>query len=739
MLSDRFPGDLQRGGRGRAGRAWQDPHFCASGVLTLSGSGSVPDDATRRAARFLAAVIAVGIPLVGVAQLLLLGQSSVELPIGLTVVLGVTAVAALLVLAGGGSGRVALAPVVVLLDLTAILCGAILPVGLDIAVIVPFLGGVILVAAYNGTALRVGLAAAWVSGVVGSWLARSSPGLASVPHVTPVPFAVAMVAAGTAVGYTILGWAADHWQRSIAEKDEAVETARVAQLAQQRAGERLRALIDNSPLPTLAYDLDGVIHAWNPAAERNLGWTADEIVGTNVEALVPEDLKRVIRDRLKRASAGHYDPTRMTRFLRRDGSEVAAELHDGIERDAEGRPVGVVVQFLDLTEREEMAIRLVEAQRLEAVGQLAGGVAHDFNNSLTAIAGFASLIATGESPDAREDARTILSAADHAATLTSQLLAFSRRVPLQPQLIDLRDFISGVHPLVRSLLGEAIETRLETDAQPALVEVDPPSLEQAILNLVANARDAMPKGGELTLAVRSYPGCVVDGANGSEPHVAICVSDTGTGIAPTDIERVFEPFFTTKPPGKGTGLGLAMVHGFTGQSHGHVVVSSPPGQGATFELHFPRAVGIVEAARSPSEAVGGSESILYVEDDKGVASFGLACLRRLGYDVTPAMNGSEAVMLAASRTEPFDLLLTDVVIPGLSGPELAAVIHIHHPSTAILYASGYSTEHVDEHVAGPQAPLLPKPYSLAQLAGKVREVLDARPAVTPEPPAESSC
>ena len=705
-----------------------------SGVVFLSRNGSVPDDATRRAARVLAAVIAVGIPLVGVAQLLLFGDGAAELGIGLTVGLGVTAVAALLVLAGGGSGRVALAPVVVLLDLTSILCGAVLPVGLDIAVIVPFLGAVILVAAYDGRVLRAGLAAAWVSGVVGAWLARSSPGLSAVPHVTAVPFAVAMLAAGTGVGYAILGWAADHWQRSIAEKEEAVEAARLAQLAQEHAAEQLRTLVDNSPLPTMAFDAVQIIHAWNPAAERFLGWTGAEMIGRSVETLMPEQERKGARDRLKRAiDTGRPESPKTTHFLRRDGTPALAEIHAGMERDRDGRPVGVVVQFLDLTEREEMALRLVEAQRLEAVGQLAGGVAHDFNNSLTAIAGFASLIATGESPDAREDAKTILNAANHAATLTSQLLAFSRRVPLQPQLIDLREFVTAVAPLVRSLLGETIQTRIETEPQPALVEADPPSLEQAILNLVANARDAMPRGGELTLAVRSYPDCRADGATDSEPHVAICVSDTGSGIAPGDIDRVFEPFFTTKAPGKGTGLGLAMVHGFTGQSRGHVTVSSPPGQGATFELHFPRAAGVVETPRAPSQAVGGSESILYVEDDKGVASFGLACLRRLGYDVTPAMNGSEAVMLAASRTQPFDLLLTDVVIPGMSGPELAGIIHSHHPSTAILYASGYSSEHVDEHVAGPKAPLLPKPYSLSQLAGKVREVLDARVPDMPEP------
>jgi two-component system, cell cycle sensor histidine kinase and response regulator CckA len=698
-------------------------------VAALSRSGSVPDEATRRAARLLAIVGAVALPLILAGQIVFFDPTSVALVVVLTLTLGLAAIAVLLLLARGGPSRAALALVVVLLDLTAIVCGATLPVGLDIAVIVPFLGAVVLVAVYDGWVLRTGLFAAWISGVVGAWLARSSPGLSTVPHVTSIPFAVAMLAAGTAAGYSILGWAANHWQVAIAQTDEAMKAARLAQAAQQQAAERLRTLVDNSPLPTLAFDANGIVNAWNPAAERNLGWTADEVIGRHIETLVPEEVRRGVRERIKRAMEGHLFGPRTAVFVSRDGTPVRAEVHDGLERDIDGRPVGVVVQFLDLSEREEMAARLVEAQRLEAVGQLAGGVAHDFNNSLTAIAGFASLIASGESPDAREDARTILSAADHAATLTRQLLAFSRRVPLQPQMVDLGVFMAGVQPLVRSLLGETIQTHLETELHPALAEVDPPSLEQAILNLVANARDAMPQGGDLTLAVRSYPGCTAGESGEPEPHVAVCVSDTGTGIPPNAIARVFEPFFTTKPPGKGTGLGLAMVHGFTAQSRGHVVVSSPPGQGATFELHFPRAVGAVAETRVRAEPVGGSESILYVEDDAGVASFGLACLRRLGYDVTPAMNGSEAMMLAASRAEPFDLLLTDVVIPGMSGPDLAAKIHRHHPSTAILYASGYSAEHVNETVAGPSAPLLEKPYSMAQLAGKVREVLDAEPSL----------
>jgi two-component system, cell cycle sensor histidine kinase and response regulator CckA len=688
--------------------------------------GSAPDEATRTAARALAAVFGLGLPAAIVGQWMFVPWRTAQASIALSLITGLMAIAAALTVSSRGEWRVLLAPVIGMLDVSAVVCGAILPVGLDIAVILPFLGAVVLVAVFEGRRLRLGLAAAWASGVVGSGLARMSPDLSAAHGVAPVWFAVAMLAAGTAVGYAILGWAADHWHVAIAEKDEAITAARAAQTAHQRAEERLRALLDNSPLPTLAIDGTGVIYAWNPAAERVLGWTAEEMVGRPVDTLVPERHRKASRDRLQRAMAGHLTEPRVTHLLNKDGRQIRAEVHDAIERDTDDRPVGVVVQFLDLTEREMIAARLVEAQRLEAVGQLAGGVAHDFNNSLTVIAGFASLIATGDSPDPSDDARTILRASEHAATLTHQLLAFSRRVPLQPQMLDLRDFLAGVRPLLRSLVGETIQVHLEPGGEGALVEVDPPSLEQAILNLAANARDAMPLGGELTLAVHAYPLCVAQGASEPEPHVAVSVSDTGTGIPADSLEHVFEPFFTTKPPGKGTGLGLAMVHGFAAQSGGHVVASSPPGRGATVEIHFPRAVGVAVAAPGPTESVGGSESILFVEDDPGVASFGLACLRRLGYDVTPAMNGSEAVALAASRPVPFDLLITDVVIPGMSGPELASLVHRHHPSTGIIYASGYSAEHVHEEVAGPAGPLLEKPYSLAQLAARVREVLDAK-------------
>ena len=686
-----------------------------------------PDEATRRAARRLAIVWCVFTIPMTVAEVLYVPPGTREVAVPLSAAIVLAMLASLWTIQAGGPWRIVIAPAVIVLDLGAVLSGALLPTGSDIAVVLPLMSAILLVATLGGGWLKAGLFAGWVAGVAGSALARTGPGLAAVPHVTPPAIVVGFLAVGTGVGYIVLSWAATHWHAIAAEAQTAAEQARVAEIAQKRSAERFRALVDHSPLPTLAFDTEGLIQAWNPAAESYLGWTPGEVLGQPVSNLVPQELRGEVQTRIKATIATErVAGLRQSRFRAADGSEPRAEVHDAIEWGPGGHPAGVVVQFIDVTEREAIAERLVEAQRLEAVGQLAGGVAHDFNNSLTAIAGFASLIASGESPDPRDDARTILGAADHAAILTRQLLAFSRRVPLQPRPIDLRDFLTGVEPLVRSLIGETVVLRHESDGRPAPVEVDAATLEQAILNLAANARDAMPLGGELTLAIRSYPGCIGGASGEPEDHIAVVVSDTGAGIPPSIINRVFEPFFTTKPLGKGTGLGLPMVHGFLAQSGGHVVVSSPPGQGATLELHFRRSDATIPPAEVPAQPTGGSETVLFVEDDPGVASFGLACLRRLGYDVTPAMNGTEAVALAAARPEPFDLLFTDVVIPGMSGSELAALVHRHHPTTAILYASGYSAEHVDSLVMGPQAPLLEKPYSLEQLAGKVRTVLDAR-------------
>jgi two-component system cell cycle sensor histidine kinase/response regulator CckA len=694
----------------------------------MSGSVIVNGKATR-SPRLLAACVAVGTLIVLAGELVIVPARSALSAVAftLTCACGALLLAALARRSAGLTWRRLLIAYIILLDTAAVVAGAFLPMGGDFAVIAPLLGAVLLVASAEGRWLKSGLVIGWGCGVTGDLLARSTQEAGSIPGIDPAPIATAVLALGTALCYATLGWVASVWRESIAERSRAAEAARAAELIAHEASERLRVLGDSSPLPTLAFDTTGAVRAWNPAAERFLGWTAAEAIGMPTWEFVPERHRSAAQRRTTRSLVGATTSPLLATLRAKDGRELRVELHDGLERDAEGRPVGVVVQFLDVSEREAMAARLVEAQRLEAVGQLAGGIAHDFNNSLTAIAGFASLIASGDSPDPADDARTILAAAERAATLTRQLLAFSRRVPLQPQLTDLNDFLGQAEPLVRSLVGETIDVRLETAVPRAIIEVDQASLEQAVLNLAANARDAMPQGGELTLSVRAYESCRAAETAPAVSHLAVVISDTGVGIPSHEIDRIFEPFFTTKPVGKGTGLGLAMVHGFAAQSGGHVVVASPPGRGATFEIHFPEASDVADETPPHADPVGGTESILFVEDDPGVASFGLACLRRLGYDVTPVMNGSEAVALAATRSRPFDLLFADVVVPGMSGPELASLLHRHHPETAILFASGYGAETVDAAMPGGRVgPLLEKPYSLDQLASKVRLALDGR-------------
>ncbi len=615
-----------------------------------------------------------------------------------------------------------------MLSAGGILAGSQLTAGNDASVAMPFIGAVVLVAVLEGRQLGFGLFLCWLAGAFGTAVAFTTPALSSLPHVVSPIMAGVITGLMTAPGYAILGWVAEHRRAAVAQALEAADAAYRAEEAQRHTAETLRVLSEDSPLATFAIDRDGNLHAWNGAAERLLGWTPADVIGRPVLSFVPEELHpragRLMAAALER---GQLSGPSNGRFRRKDGTEPPVEIHEAIEFDAEGRPAGVVVQLVDLAEREAMQARLMEAQRLEAVATLAGGVAHDFNNSLTAIAGFASMIASGASPDPAQDAQTILTAAEHAAKLTRQLLAFSRRVPLQPEVIDARQFLAGVESLVGSLVGETIAVHLDAPEEPCRVRVDPSGLEEAILNLAANSRDAMPDGGEITLGCRPCPNCPNGNSAEVQDHVAIYVADTGTGFAPECMHRLFEPFFTTKPPGKGTGLGLSMIHGFAAQSGGHVLVTSPPGQGATVEMHFPVSTDDVAGPHAVPDLVGGSETILFVEDDPIVASFGLACLRRLGYDVTPAMDGSEAVALAAARDRPFDLLLTDVIIPGMSGVELASLVHRQNPSTAIMYVSGYSEDLVNEKT-GPGALLMAKPYSQEQLALRVREALEARSA-----------
>jgi PAS domain S-box-containing protein len=395
---------------------------------------------------------------------------------------------------------------------------------------------------------------------------------------------------------------------------------------------------------------------------------------------------------------------------------------------------GAAVSLLDITERLAMEEQLRQSHRLDAVGQLTGGVAHDFNNMLTVILGNAELLQEALERDVvhRELAEMIVGAANSAAELTKRLLAFARKQALNPMAVDSNQLIAGMYPLLRRTLAANLEIEMvaETDVWQALV--DPAQLENAVLNLCINARDAMLGGGRLRIETKNveldkgYAAGQVDVKSGQ--YVLITVTDTGCGIAPDVLRRVFEPFFTTKDKGKGTGLGLAMVYGFIKQSDGHIRIFSEPGHGTTVRMYLPRAVD--DSTNSPV-ATGvfrithGTETILLVEDDEQVRRFALSQLKSLGYNVLQAHNGLEAMELI-ERNERIDLLFTDVVMPGMSGRQLVDAARQRRPGLKVLLTSGYNEDAIAHHGRldhGVQ--LLPKPYRRRELAKRIRSIFDA--------------
>jgi PAS domain S-box-containing protein len=372
-------------------------------------------------------------------------------------------------------------------------------------------------------------------------------------------------------------------------------------------------------------------------------------------------------------------------------------------------------------DRAEAELR--QAQKLEAVGRLAGGVAHDFNNLLSVIIGYARLTRAQLDPDDElvSSIAEIEAAGERAKTLTAQLLAFSRRQVLQPRVLDLDRVIAGMHGILQRLLSEAIELVIERSDAAHRIFADPPQIEQVLINLVANARDAIAGSGTVTIATD-----LVIAADGRR-QVRLAVSDTGAGMDQTTCSRIFEPFFTTKPQGAGTGLGLSTVFGIVKQSGGSIHVESEPGRGARFELMFPSAEGPLPKERPQLTAavVGGSETILLCEDDRQVRAMCRDTLQRYGYRVLEAADPQEALRLGASRV---DLLLTDVVMPRMSGRQLSERIRVLHPALPVLFMSGYTDDAVLREGVSQGVPFLQKPIQPEVLAGKVREVLDAAAA-----------
>ena len=523
---------------------------------------------------------------------------------------------------------------------------------------------------------------------------------------------------------------------------ENVTAARAAEEEQRRGAEMLSTLVISSPLPTAVIGLDRRIQLWNPAAFALFGWSESELVGRPAPLVLLGPSPWEIARRFVRAIKGEPFDGELVRLDRRDGTRLTVRLYGGALRDRQGRPIAVAVQAVDVTTSMELEEQLREAQKMEAVGRLAGGVAHDFNNSLTAIGGFASLIATGtKEEDTREAAETILGAAKRAADLTRELLAYSRRSLLQPQTINANELVVGLRPMVRRLLGEDISVVIDSRAPEAMIRVDPGGLERVVLNLAANARDAMPDGGHLTIAIdRRLSADSPEGSGGR--WVALSVSDTGAGI-PTELHsQVFDPFFTTKPVGSGTGLGLAMVKGFVVQSGGRISLLSKTGLGTTIEILLPEVSDVgspVPVADPRTAAAGGNETILVVEDEPAVAAVSFQVLSRNGYRVLLADSGESAIVLLRGHAGRIALLLVDVILPDMRGPQVVEAARALHPESAVLYASGYSADSMGRRGdLAADVDLVEKPFAPDELLERVRSAIDGALAEAADTAAESA-
>jgi PAS domain S-box-containing protein len=495
---------------------------------------------------------------------------------------------------------------------------------------------------------------------------------------------------------------------------------------------RLKTLLDSSPLPIFSLDPGGRVATWNSAAERVFAYAEADVIGQSFATLL-ENAGNGFENVHQRVMAGERVQDLQMRWLGRDGRTLDV-VHSGAPVADAGERSGAVYISEDVTEKRKLERQLTQSQKMEAVGQLTGGVAHDFNNILTVITGTIEILAAGvaDRPELAAITQLIDEAAERGAGLTRQLLAFARKQPLQPQETDINTLMVEAASLLRPTLGEQIEieSMLEGDTWPALV--DRSQLVTAVLNLAINARDAMAGGGKLTLETGNV---MLDEAYARQnadvqpgPYVMIAVSDTGSGIPAALRDKVFEPFFTTKDVGKGTGLGLSMVYGFVKQSGGHIKIYSEEGFGTTIKLYLPRATEqtqpMADAAPTSPHATG-HETILVVEDDRMVRDYVVAQLQSLGYVATAASNAAEALAILDGGVAP-DLLFTDVIMPGgVDGRELADQALRRQPSLKVLYTSGYTQTAIVHHGRlDPGVLLLAKPYRKIDLARMIRKALD---------------
>ncbi len=557
------------------------------------------------------------------------------------------------------------------------------------------------------------------------------------PPLSPrnLKYLVQGVVLGAVLILVLAGWNRS-LRRSVARvaaelKEEMALTSKQAEELQS-SEENYRLVVENANDGILIARNGTVLFA-NPRVAQILDVPEETIVGgTFVRFIHPDDRDRVERFHMARMR-GEDAPARYEFRAISGAGETLWIQNSVVFTTWEGQQASL--SFLrDVTGWRKLEDQLAQSRKMEAIGQLAGGVAHDFNNLLSVIIGYSHLVLNrpGGGEPFRKEVSEIRKAADRAADLTRQLLAFSRKQLLQPKVVSLNDVVKGMMTMLRRLIGEDIELSFSLQGDLPSVLVDPGQVEQVILNLTINARDAMPNGGTLTIGtetillsesfIREHPPLA------AVEHVVLSVSDTGTGMDQGTMSKIFDPFFTTKEHGKGTGLGLSTVEGIVSQSKGHITVESDPGRGTIFRIYLPAVEGIPsrDEEAGPEKPAGGQETILVVEDDPGVRNLVRQVLAINGYPVLVASNGEEALRVSREHREPIHLLVTDVVMPGMSGRVLANRIAWDRPGIKVLYMSGYTDNAIGQHgVLEEGIELIEKPFSPAVFAEKVRKALDA--------------
>jgi two-component system cell cycle sensor histidine kinase/response regulator CckA len=486
----------------------------------------------------------------------------------------------------------------------------------------------------------------------------------------------------------------------------------------------------NASIDCFVFDRNGVVRAVNANGAALLGLDRRAVVGKPFVRFVDESDAEVFAAHLRRALASEE---RVATDLRlRAGRGVR---HVRLESTQAGEGDGVVVRTiaLDITDRKQLEDQLLHAQRMEAIGRLAGGIAHDFNNMLMAILGHTELLLIRLTPadPMRASIETIQATAERAAALTRQLVTFSRKQVISPRVLSLNTVVTDMNKMLRRLIGEDVEVVYALDPALGSVRIDPTQAEQIVMNLAVNARDAMPKGGRLTIRT-SHETMDEERARWRvdvEPgeYVELSVADTGIGMDEQTLARIFEPFFTTKVQGKGTGLGLSTVYAIVQQNNGHLEVESEPGRGTTFVIRLPRVAGAVAVERpvEQPELPRGTETVLVVEDDDTVRELVCQMLRTVGYTVLEARHGGEALLICERTSEPIDLMVTDVVMPQMSGRQLAERLEPLQPEMKVLFMSGHTDDAVIRHgVRNAMMTFIQKPFTPAALTRQVRAVLD---------------